>query len=418
MQLWQIRFRRMALLVGLFVVSAGCGGQETQQMEVESVEPGAACPSGGIAVEVDGETHYICDGSDGSSPQVHTERVGADHPDNPCGTEALEVTVEPAGGGAPTVEYVCDGSSQDVDISPAGPDSECGDAGGVVIEMTDADGTPTSETICHGGETGAVDIESASECDGEGIRIRLDNDDWMTVCEGDGEIVSVKLEPTTPSHPESSCDYRGTLITFEEVDGTEETVEVCESLPEGAELIGYWSLRSQDFNDGSGPEAIRGFYPVSGAGYFTHTAFYQEPQDVGDFTGHATVDNTDFATFSGWTTKSQDFDQEAWADIRVPLEGYESPTVDVGYGLGDDGPTGARVYFVENYDAVEPDFQSIADLEVDTGDPVATNQATYDGSIEDDVISSFVVLGYDAQAADNQWAFSDVFVYAYPIGEN
>lgn len=407
----------------------GCGGEDAQQVGVDSVPPGEECEQGGIVVDVDGEEHYVCDGEDGESPDVETERVDADAQGNPCDTEALKITVEPADGSEPVVDYVCDGASATVDVSPAGPDSECGEAGGVVVEVTESgsDAPDDTATICNGEAGAEVDVEAApqEDCPEGGIRVRVEGDDgefgeWMPVC--DGESPTVDLERTTPSHPDTTCEFRGVIISVTGADGDVQKTEICEQLPPGAELVAYFPFDPDLFFDASGdPEQFSGFMSIpSGAGFFTHSAWFDDP--VGQYGGVEEVGDTDFALFSGWTTKSSPIDD--YSDVGMAqvgtdqLEGYANPTIDVGHGLSDEGPTEVEVFFYPDYDP-EDDDQEVFGTglpEIEQQSDIATFSATADVMVDqEDAFSSFFLVGAGSTDSNNEWALSDVFIYATPV---
>lgn len=479
------------MIAGVIAMAAGCGGEEPQQFDVDRVEPGGECEYGGVVVDLDGDDHYICDGADGQdgataeidvedvgaddadnpcdtdavkvtvepagggeetveyvcdgdSPNISTQRVDADHADNPCGTDALEVVIEPADGGDPAVEYVCDGKAPQVDVTIA--DDECGEAGGVILEVSGDDGESTTEAICNGedGEDGSdIEVEPATddECEEGGIRVRTEGDDgqfgpWMAVCNGidgqdgedgqdgqdgqdgedgqdgadgeDGVGTEVILEETTPSHPSSDCDYRGVLMTIIDPDGSGQSLHFCEALPTGTEVVAYFSFAAGDFDDTEDPH---GFLPTEGdSAFFTHTAFTTDPRGV--YLGQDSIGQRDYAKFGDWQVGNVQEDSPT-AFVQIDLDGYSEPTIDFSHGLNDDGP---GIYGAFFYDDINVDDGTvIANPDIDRQDEFDTEVATYEGSIDGTTTSAFAITGYDSEATVNEWAFSDVFIYAYPV---
>ena len=137
----------LAALLTLLLFAYGCGADDAPQLSVSSIAPGATCEAGGTLLEIDGEEYVICDGihgedgadgEDGDSPEISTERVDADDSDNPCGTEALKVSIAPADGGDPIVEYICDSMGSGIEIEPA-PEDECV-ADGIRVRFEDDQG--------------------------------------------------------------------------------------------------------------------------------------------------------------------------------------------------------------------------------------------------------------------------------------
>lgn len=104
--------------IPLLVLLMACGGTEVESANVsaQSINAGDQCPSGGVILSVEDSEYVICngsdgvdgtDGQDGENADISTRRLGPGEDDNPCGGDALEVTITPPGSDS-VVEYICE----------------------------------------------------------------------------------------------------------------------------------------------------------------------------------------------------------------------------------------------------------------------------------------------------------------------
>jgi hypothetical protein len=99
----------------LLIALVGCGGgssPSSSTVSKQNLNPGDAnCPTGGVALTVDGDTSYICNGTPGGAgATVATLPIGNSH----CPTGGTSVTAS----GATT--YVCNGVKGDVGLTGGG----------------------------------------------------------------------------------------------------------------------------------------------------------------------------------------------------------------------------------------------------------------------------------------------------------
>lgn len=260
-------------IVALLALAVGCssGDDPTEIMVTEATAE--ECPNGGVAITVNGETHIICHGEDGTpgeSSTVSVEVLPEGHEDCPGGgymveidgeeypvchgeaAEAAEVSIEPVEPGeecpfggyeitvGDDVEYLChgaDGSSgiAGFAIEELEAGAEC-EEGGYVLVLLDEDGDPISEhPVCHGeqgpvGPAPAVEVEESTSCEHGGWTVTIgegEEAESFDVCNGqDGFSPSVSIESLEEDDPR--CAWGGYLIIITTVD--EEGEELIEEI--------------------------------------------------------------------------------------------------------------------------------------------------------------------------------------------
>lgn len=125
-----------ALAVVLLVLLAGCSGSKGPSVHLVQLAAGdAACPAGGVRIQVDGSPdEVVCNGSSGSNDTISTTTLAPGDAHCPFGG----IRVDVASAGKPQTQYLCNAATSHKLLVRTTPlpvnDSHCV-AGGIKIEF-------------------------------------------------------------------------------------------------------------------------------------------------------------------------------------------------------------------------------------------------------------------------------------------